>query len=231
MSTDSRFSAARTAVDTARTKHAADFVACERGREQVAATAAALDALQAEEAADVSRAARRFERQVREGRDGHLAQSAPSDEFLARQLAATRTHRAARQMLTSLEGAERGSRADLAGAEEALQAAVLAAIGEEADARAAHLEALRAQVEEAERILGAVRDVPKFRPSLTVFRALRDTVNLPVHELTPTGSWDRSWHTPVKDRDAVPIDAQQFWTDRLVALTTGTDSDQHSAAA
>lgn len=231
MSTDSQLQVARAAVTTARTRHEEDLAALQRGRERLAVAEAELKRCAADDEEAIARHAARLEKQTREGATGAPPALVPTDEQMAARVTAQRTHEAARRMVISLESAARGSAAEVASVEEALQAAVLAAISEEADARAAHLEALRAQVEEDERILSAVRDVPNFRPSLAVFRALRDTLNVPVHELTPTGSWDRSWNTPVNKHDAVPIDAQQFWTDRLAALTSGTDAGQQSAAA
>jgi len=187
--------------------------------------------LLAEDEAAVDRASRRYERALRAGKAGPLAAVAPSAEHLSRRVTAEQTLRAIEKTLASLQTARLNSDRRLASAEAALQTAAFAAIGEKADARAAWLEALRAQVDEEERILGAVRDLPGFRPSLKVFRALRDTLNLPINELSPTGSWDKAWSTPVNERDRVPVDAQRYWTDLLASLTSGEDADPTAAAA
>jgi hypothetical protein len=100
MSTNSLYTA-RLERWAAQTRHDADTAAIARGAEHVKASQAALDAIAEEDATAVSRAAQRFERQVREGKSGPLAQLAPSDEHLARQIAATRTLEAAGQMLES----------------------------------------------------------------------------------------------------------------------------------
>jgi len=165
--------------------------------------------------------AKRLEKQTREGNDGPLPALVPTDTTLAAQITAQRTHAAAAQMLKNLESSARESAAALAEAEQALNSAALAALGAEADARAARLETLRAQVEEEERILGAVRDlhfkIPGFYPSQAAFRALRDPFHLPVGER----SRDPDWNTPVNERNAPP--AQDHWTDRFAALLAGED--------
>lgn len=223
--------AAREAAIAARARHDSDCAALARGRERLAEAEAALRRLAADDEAAITRHAKRLEKQTREGSAGPVPALVPTDKHLAAQITAQRTYAAAVQMVTSLESSESGSAAALAAAEEALQAAVLTVLGEEADARAARLEALRREVEEEEQLLGAVRDLPGFRPSRAVYRALRDTLNLPINELSPTGSWDRAWNTPVNERDVCPVDVQRFWTERLAALLAGGEPSRTEAAA
>jgi len=217
--------AARAAVAAARASHDSDLAALELARGQLAAAKAALDHLAADDEAAVARHARRLEARARKGESGPPPALVPTEKHVAAQITAQRTHAATRAMLSNLEAAARSSAAALAEAEAALRVAAFSELSEEADARADALEALWARLEEEVRILGAVRDVPGFQPSHKVYRALRDSLNLPVSELSPTGSWDKSWNRPVNERDRPPVDAQKFWTDRLASLTTGEGAD------
>lgn len=224
-------SAAREAANRARAKHEADLTALAVAREQLAAAKAVLDSLVADDEAAVARHANRLEARARKGESGAPPALVPTATHVAAQITAQRTHSAARLMVANLESAVRESERAFASAEEALQAAARAALSEEADRMASELESLRVQVEERERMLSACHDVPGFRPSLAVFRALRDTVNVPINELNPTGSWDRGWNTPVNECDRVPVDAQAFWQQRLAQLLAGDVGDQPSTCA
>lgn len=223
--------AARTQFNEAEAAHRANVEALDRAREQLAAARTALDNLAADDEAAVARHARRLEARPRKGESGPPPALVPTDKHVAAQITAQRTHSAARLMVANLESAVRESERALATAEEALQSAALNALSEEADRMAGELESLRERVEAHERLLGACRDVPGFRPSLAVFRALRDTVNLPINELNPTGAWDRTWNTPVNMRDRVPVDASAHWGDRLAALISGKTADPTADAA
>lgn len=216
------------ARNEAREQLKADEAALALATQQRDTAKAAHVELLAEDDAAVERASRRYERDLRAGKAGPLAAVAPSAEHMTRLITSEQTLRAIEKTLASLQSARLNSERRLASAETALQTAAFAAIGEKADARAARLEALRAQVDEEERILGAVRDLPGFRPSLAVFRALRDTMNLPISELSPTGSWDPAWNTPLNERDRVPVDAHKYWTDLRQRLLTGESADPTS---
>lgn len=226
--------AAREAVAAARARHDADTAALGVAREQLIAAKAALDSLAADDEAAVARHARRLETRARKGDAGAPPALVPSATHVAAHLTATQTHSAARLTVTNLEGAVRESAKALAVAEEELQTAARAALSEEADKMSDELEAMRRELEEREQVLRACCSVPGFSPSLKVFRALRDSLNIPLNELSPTGSWDRAWNTPVSERDRVPVDAQAFWAARLAALITGdptSDRETHQEVA
>ena len=86
---------------------------------------------------------------------------------------------------------------------------------------------MRADLKHKEALLAAVREVPNFRPSVAVHRALRDDINTPITDLGHGGDWD----TPVGQLRLrpTPMDASAHWQQRLAQLTTG-DSDPTSTS-
>lgn len=221
--------AARDATIAARARHAEDNAALARGRERLAASEAELKCLAANDEAAISRRAQRLEKQTREGASGPPPALVPTDAQMATRVTAQRTHDAARRMVASLEAAARESAATLSEAEDELQSAVMAAIGGEADALAAEVEHLRADLKAQEALLAAVREVPNFRPSTAVFRALRDDLNLPVADLGHGGDWD----TPVAQLRLrpTPVDASAHWAHRIAQLTTGAADEPTSVTS
>lgn len=209
----------REAVVAARARHNDDSAALARGRERLAASVADLKRIDAEDEAAITRHAQRLEKQTREGVAGPLPSLVPSDVAIAAQITAQRTEEAARRMVASLEAAESVSRAALIEAEESLRNAVLAAVGDDANQLAREVERLRCDLKRKEELLSAVRDVPNFRPSAAVFRALRDDVNMPLADLGHDGDWD----TSVADLRLrpTPVDAATHWRQRIEQLTNG----------
>jgi len=233
MSSSLTLTAAIKQRDDARAKHEADAAALQLGRSRIAASEAELARLADDDTAAVARHARRLEHQVREGKSGPLPALVPTEKHLTAERIAQRTLAAAKQMLESLESAERDSACALAEAESALHSAALAVLGEEADAMAAELMRERAAVERTTTLLQGLLEQRDFTPSRAVYTALGDRINGdPIAPLG--GDWDR----PIdelrglrKPHDAVS--AQQFWADRLAALMRGEgiapDAPAHAA--
>lgn len=222
--------AARAATAAARARHAADVAALTRGRERLAASATELKRLAAEDEAAVARHAQRLEKQTRAGDAGPVPQLLPSDKHLAAEIAARRTHQAARQMLASLESAARQSAPELAQAEEALRSAVLAEIGEEAARMAHELVQARTQVEQLEALLNACREIPDIGPHLAVnvHVALRDDLNTPINLIPDRGDFAR----PVGEvrLRPTPVNASTHWEQRIEQLLTGAGTEPTSTS-
>jgi len=135
-------------------------------------------------------------------------------------------------MLSNLESAARASARALAEAEANLLAAAVAEHAERHERLAREVIADEMALEAKRELLRAGLDaVPNFQPSRTAFRALHDELNLPVSELTPSGSWDREWNTPVNQRGVLPVDARGYWTAPYQRSLTGESTDPAEVAA
>jgi ribosome assembly protein YihI (activator of Der GTPase) len=115
----------------AEARHTADADALAHGRSRLADAAAEVARLSGLDDEAVQRHARRLEQDARAGRKGPLPLLQPSDEHLAKQIAATRTHAAAVQMVASLEQAEKLTAEQLAAATAAHRAAASAVMAAE----------------------------------------------------------------------------------------------------
>ena len=214
-------SAAREAVATARAQHQADLAALTIAGGRVAEAREACERFDSATQAAIDRQARRLEAAARAGNSGPLPALA-TDKQLTEEIAARRNLQSAQQAESSLATAERASAAVIAEAEEALDTAAIVEYGERHDQLAREVMADDSALEAKKiRLRAGLDAVANFKPSITAYRALRDTVNMPVNELSPTGDWDKSWNTPINARDRPPIDDRQYWTDLLQRLLSG----------
>jgi hypothetical protein len=102
--------------------------------------------------------------------------------------------------------------------------AALSQLGLDADARAAKIERLRAELEQETLSLRGVMGVPGFIPSAAVISALHDDLNTPVHLLRSRGDLDR----PVSEltsQGGYAANDVQVWLDYLAQLEAGDGGD------
>ena len=218
--------AARAQFNEAEATHRANVAALTLAREQLAAAKTALEHLAADDESAVAQHARRLEARARKGEGGAPPVLVPSATHVAAHITTTQTHSAARLTVTNLESAARESAAALAEAEATLKSAAVAEHAERHERLAREVIADEAALEAKRELLRAGLDaVPGFKPSLTAYRALHDGLNLPVNELSPSGDWDKDWHTSVSERGRVPVDDRQFWIDLYQRSLTGEDAD------
>jgi hypothetical protein len=206
--------AALAAHTAARARHAADAEALARGRERFAAAADELQRLATLDDEAIARHAKRLEQQTREGKNGPLPALVPSDKHLAAQIAASRTHAAAQQMVASLEQAEKCSAQELVAAERAEQQVRDALKRAEADAIAGRiLEWRRREHEDCARLVALDLDTTRTGSLLTprAVEVLQSPPGPPSVESLFGHGIVADVHTPLcGDVDALAA-ARNFW--------------------